>query len=768
MPSYQDPNVPFVPNRNEIPLHEPVYPPITTYNAKDATPPPRFTVKPPDGAPNVLIVLIDDMGYGASSAFGGPVPMPNAERIAKNGMRFNRFHTTAVCAPTRTALLTGYNHHTNNMGSITEMGTAFPGNTSTRPKSVTPMARVLRDNGYSTAQFGKCHETPVWEVSVSGPFDHWPTYSGFDKFYGFMAAETDQWAPNLFEGTTALPTPTRPGYHLSEDLAEHCIEWINEQKALTPDKPFFCYFAPGATHAPHQVPKKYADMFKGQFDEGWDVLRERTLENMKKLGICPPETQLAPKPAGIMDWNELDERHRKVFARQMEVYAGYAHHIDEQVGKVFDTLENLGILDDTIIYYILGDNGASAEGNLAGVFNEMTSHNHVPEPFEFVESKLDDFGSDRANNHYSACWAVAMDAPFTWTKQVASNFGGTRNGMIFHWPKKYKGSGECHPQFHHVIDIAPTIYELTGVPHPDMVDGVKQRPIEGVSMKYAIEDKAAEDQRKTQYFTIGANTGIYHDGWFCGCVDKAPWFDKPFHDKLEDNEWELYNLAEDWACAHDLAKEMPEKVEEMRKIFVAEAEKYNVLPIDNRATELLNPAIAGRPTLMGDRKETTLSRGMFGIKENAFLNTKNHSFSIQCDVEVFEGKTDGLIFHQGGRFGGYGVYVKDGVPVFVYNFFGMHTDFVRGTKKLQPGKNQIKVFFKYDGGGWGKGGLATLTVNNQQESEGRIEHTTPFMYDLDGTVSCGQQQGMPLSDEYTTEGSKFQGDIYQVIVKIED
>ncbi len=656
--------------------------------------------------------------------------------------------------------------------NITETSTAFPGNTSIRPLTVTPVAQVLRMNGYSTAHFGKCHETPAWEVNVSGPFDHWPTLSGMDKFYGFMGAEGDQFKPELYDGLAMQPTVTDPNYHLSEDLADKCIAWMREQKAVTPDKPFFTYFAPGATHAPHQVPAQYRDKFKGQFDEGWDVIRARTLENMKKMGICPPNTELTAKPRGIMDWDTLDETHKKVFRRQMELYAAFAWHVDQQIGRVFDALEEMELMDDTIIYYILGDNGASAEGNLPGMFNEVVAHNGLAEAFDFVLSKLDDFGSDAAYNTYSACWAIALDSPFMYCKEVASDFGGTRNAMIFHCPARYQANGEVHSQFHHVIDVAPTILDLCGVPQPTHVNGVAQRPMEGISMRYCLEDKNAEGRRKTQYFSTLSCYAIYHDGWFAAKTGHLPWFAKPGDnwpaEGIEYLDWTLFHQAEDFSLAHDVAGKYPEKLEELKRVFNDEALKYNVLPIETRSYNLVNAELVGRPTVMGKRKEITLHAGMQGLRENAFLNTKNHSFSIVADVDVGKGHTDGVVFTQGNRFGGFVLYVKNGVPNFCYNWFGMDHYYARGTKPLEYGKNQLRMEFAYDGGGLGKGGTASLFVNHEKVGEVRIDKTMPMMISVDGGVSCGLQRQSPVTDEYTLEESYFKGDIYGVTVKVTD
>src|SRR5512147_308347 len=509
------------PDRTVLPIPEPDYPHTTVLDARDATPPPRFEVKAPKEAPNVLIVLVDDMGFGMPSAFGGPVQMPAAEGLAASGLRYNQFHTTAVSSPTRTALLSGRNHHMNNMGGITETATAFPGNTGQRPNNVAPLAEMLRLNGYSTGFFGKNHETAPWEVSPSGPTDRWPTRSGFDEFYGFFGGETNQWAPYLYHGMNPVETPRTPNYNFMTDMTDKAIAWMQFQKALTPDKPFFMYFAPGATHAPHHVPKERIAKYKGKFDSGWDAMREQVLARQIAAGVVPPGTKLAAKPDAIKDWNALSADEKKLFARQMEVYAGFGEYADAEIGRLIDAIAATGQLDNTLVFYILGDNGTSAEGGMAGMFNEMTYFNGVQETVESVLKHYDELGGPNTYGHYAAGWAVAGDTPFTWTKQVASSYGGTRNGLVVHWPKGIKAKGEIRSQWHHVIDIAPTILEAAGLPEPKVVNGVPQTPIEGVSMLYTFNDAKAKDRHVTQYFEMFGNRAVYHDGWFAGTVHRA-------------------------------------------------------------------------------------------------------------------------------------------------------------------------------------------------------------------------------------------------------
>jgi len=755
------------PDRTVLPIPEPDYPHETQLDARKATPPPRFEVKAPAGAPNVLIVLIDDMGFGMSSAFGGPIHMPTVERLAEGGLRYNQFHTTALCSPTRTALLSGRNHHTNNMGSITETATAFPGNTGQRPNSVAPLAEMLRLNGYSTSFFGKNHETAAWEISPSGPTTRWPNRSGFDEFYGFMGGETNQWAPYLYHGMNAVEIPKDPNYHFMTDMTNKAIGWMQYQKSLTPERPFFMYFAPGATHAPHHVPKEWIAKYKGKFDQGWDKLREETLVRQIKLGVVPPGTKLAPKPEAIKDWNTLSSDEKKLFARQMEIYAGFGEYTDVEIGRLIDAIKDMGQLDNTLVFYILGDNGTSAEGGMNGLFNEMTYFNGVQETVQDILEHYDELGGPMSYPHMAAGWAVAGDTPFTWTKQVASNFGGTRNGMVAYWPNRIKAKGEVRPQFHHVIDIAPTVLEAAKLPEPKVVNGTAQVPIEGVSMNYTFDNAKADSRHKVQYFEMIGNRAIYADGWFAGTIHKAPWEAKP-RAALLDDKWELYDTRNDFSLANDLAATNPAKVKEMQDIFMKEAVKYRVLPIDDRSIERLNAKLAGRPDLMGDRTSLTLHAGMTGMSENAFINVKNRSLTIAADVEIPAGGASGVILAQGGRFGGWSLYMKDGKPVYAYNFLGLERFTIAAKDPVPAGKAKIRFEFAYDGGGLAKGGLGTIFVNDKKVAEGRIERTQPMAFSLDDAADVGMDEGTPVTEEYKSSDSAFIGKILKVTVDVKE
>ena len=753
-------------DRTVLPIHEPKVARSAIVDVRKATAPPRFQVKAPDGAPNVLIVLVDDMGFGQSSAFGGPLNMRTLDGLANSGLRYNQFHTTALCSPSRAALLTGRNHHTNNMGSITETSTAFPGNTGQRPDSVAPLAKMLRYNGYNTAHFGKNHETSAWETSVAGPTDRWPTRNGFDKFYGFMGGETNQWAPAIYDGMIKIEVPKTPSYHFMTDMTNQSIKWMQSVKALTPEKPFFMYFAPGATHAPHHAPKEWIAKYKGKFDQGWDVLREETLARQIKLGVVPAGTKLAPKPEAIKDWATLSADEKKLFARQMEVFAGFAEYMDTEIGRLVKAISDMGQLDNTLIFYVVGDNGASAEGGMSGMFNEMTYFNGITETVQDIMKHYGELGGPNTYSHYAAGWAVAGNTPFTWTKQVASSYGGTRNGMVVYWPKTIRAKGEVRSQWHHLIDIAPTILQAAGLPEPKVVDGVPQSPIEGVSMVYSFNDAKAKDTRLTQYFEIFGNRAIYNEGWLAGTVHRAAWETKP-RATLENDVWELYDTSKDFSLTNDLARQNPAKLAEMQALFLKEAEKYRVLPIDDRSLERTNAALVGRPDLMAGRTSLTVYEGMAGMSENVFISTKNVSHSITAEVEIPKGGAKGVILAQAGRFGGWSLYLKDGKPSYTYNFLGLQRFTVAAKQPVAAGKVTIRFEFAYDGGGLGKGGKGTLFVNGNKVAEGRIDRTQAMIFSADEGADVGEDGETPVVETYGIAAPyKFTGKIARVTVDI--
>ena len=753
-------------DRTILPIPEPKHPPITTFDVRNATPPPRFLVEAPPGAPNVLIVLIDDMGFGQSSAFGGPVHMPTVEHLAAEGLRYNEFHTTALCSPTRSALLSGRNHHVNNFGSIAETATAFPGQTGQRPNSVAPLAEMLRLNGYSTAAFGKSHETAPWEVSPSGPTDRWPTRSGFDKFYGFIGGETNQWAPLLYDGMTQVEPSHDPKYNFMTDMTDKAIAWMNFQKSLTPDRPFFIYFAPGATHAPHQVPKEWIAKYKGKFDQGWDKVREETLARQIKLGVVPAGTKLAPKPEAIKDWTALSADEKKLFARQMEVFAGFGEYADTEIGRLIQAIDGTGQLDNTLIFYVVGDNGASAEGGMSGLYNEMTYFNGVREAVPEILKHYDELGGPTTYPHYAAGWAVAGDSPFAWTKQVASSYGGTRNGLVIHWPKGFAGKGELRSQWHHVIDLAPTILEAAGLPEPKSVDGTPQTPIEGVSMAYTFKDAKAPSKHTTQYFEIFGNRSIYQDGWLAGTVHRAAWEFKP-RTTMENDTWELYDTRSDFSLANDLAAKNPEKLKELQAAFLTEAEKYSVLPLDDRTLERLNAALVGRPDLMAGRTTLTVHQGMLGMSENVFINAKNRSHTLTAELEIPKTGANGVILAQAGRFGGWSLYVKDGKPAYTYNYLGLKQYTVAAKQSLAPGKATLRFEFAYDGGGVGKGGTGTLFVDGKSVATGRIDNTQCCIFSADEGVDVGADEGTAVSSSYKVP-FEFTGKIASVTIELKE
>jgi arylsulfatase A-like enzyme len=754
--------------RDILPIPDPKPVGLTTYDAKDPNTkyPPIVPLRPPTGAPNVLIALIDDAGFGSSSAFGGPCSTPTAERLAKGGLKYIRFHTTALCSPTRQALLTGRNHHSVGMGAITEMATSAPGNNSIRPKEKAPLAEILRLNGYSTAQFGKCHEVPAWEVTPTGPFQQWPTGSGFEHFYGFVGGEANQYYPGLHEGTAAVEPPKTPeeGYTLTEDLANRATTWIRQQKALMPDKPFFVYFAPGATHAPHHVPKEWSDKYKGKFDGGWDKLREETLARQKKLGVIPTDAVLTARHEEIPAWDEMPADMKPVLARQMEIYAGFLEQVDHYIGQLVDTLEDLNILDDTLIYLIIGDNGASAEGTINGCFNEMTTLNGMPgiETTEFLLSKIDDFGTPKAYNHYAVGWAHALCAPYQWTKQVASHWGGTRNGAIVHWPKGVKGRGQTRTQFYHVIDVAKTILEVAGLPEPTIVNSIQQAPFEGVSMAPSFKDAKTPETHVVQYFEMMGNRGIYHEGWTAVTKHRTPWkADQP--PPFDADVWELYG-PDDWTQSRNLAHENPKKLAELQRLWLIEATKYNVVPLDDRGFERINPDIAGRPQLI--RGNTQLLFPGMRVSEWCVVNVKNKSHAVTAELTVPNGGAKGVIITQGGAVGGWTLYAKDGRLKYCYNFFGINHYFAESDMAIPAGKHQVRMEFKYDGGGLAKGGDVTLYFDGKPVGKGRVDQTQPMGYSADEACDVGSDSGSPASPDYGPKGNKFTGEIHWVQIDI--
>ncbi len=746
---------------------------LVTYDAKDPDTAfaPIEPLRPPRSAPNVLVVLLDDVGFGASSAFGGVIDTPNAERLASAGLKFNRFHTTALCSPTRAALLSGRNHHTVGMGGITEIATSAPGYDSRRPNSCAPLAEILKLNGYSTAQFGKCHEVPVWETSPLGPFDNWPTGSGFEYFYGFIGGEAHQYYPALYEGTTPVEPDRTPeeGYHLMGDMTDKAIGWIRRQKSLMADKPFFAYFAPGATHAPHHVPPEWIDKYAGRFDEGWDALREEIIVRQKETGVIPTDAELTPRPAEIPAWADMPEELKPVLRRQMEVYAAFLEFTDHHVGRLFDAIEDLGVMDDTLVYYIIGDNGASAEGTMNGTYNEMINFNGAAEieTPEFLLATLPGLGGPDSYNHYSVGWAHAMDTPYQWTKQVASHFGGTRNGAIVHWPSGLESQGGIRSQFAHVIDVAPTILEAAGLPEPTFVHGVMQTPMQGVSMRYCFDDEQAADRHETQYFEMFGNRGIYHKGWTAVTRHKTPWLlmgeETPAFD---DDVWELYDTNVDWSQSEDLSAKHPEKLHHLQRLFLIEAARNNVLPLDDRAVERLSATVSGRPQLITGTRQR-LYAGMGRLSEHSVVSIKNVSHAVTAEITVPAENAQGVIIAQGGSIGGWSLYVKEGRLRYCYNLFGIQRFFVGADRVLAEGLQQVRMEFAYDGPGLGKGGTVSLFVGGDKIGEGTVDATAAMIFSADDTCDVGKEDGALVADDYPSP-NHFTGEVHWVQIDVGD
>lgn len=741
-------------------------------NAADSVPDFPKDVTAPPGAPNVLLVMTDDVGFGASSTFGGPVPTPTLDRLARSGLRYNQFHTTGMCSPTRAALLTGRNHHTCATGVIMEFGVGYPGYNTLIPKSCATVGEILKQNGYNTSFYGKCHNVPDWQNSQAGPFDRWPTNQGFEYFFGFVAAATSQWDPALFEGTKPIQKPRgKKDYHLDCDLADHAIAWIRQQHALAPNKPFFAYYAPGATHAPHHAPKEWIARFHGRFDQGWDKVREETFARQKKLGVIPANAALTRRPKEIPAWDSLSADQKKLYARMMEVYCAALSHCDYHVGRIIDALEKSGQLDDTLVIFIQGDNGPSGEGTLNGLTNELgVNVNGVKEDMDYLLSVMDELGGPRFANNYPAGWCHAMATPFQWMKQVASHFGGTRNGLVISWPKRIKGAGGIRSQFHHVIDIAPTILEAAGVAEPSIVNGVAQKPIEGMSMLYSFADAAAPSPRQTQYFEMVANRGIYDRGWMaCTTPRRLPWVTLgEVRNPAEDFPWELYHVAEDFSQSVDLAKSNPKKLRELQDLWWAEAARHDVLPLDSRFSQRSDPA--NRPSLTRGRTTFKFYPGIVRVPEATAPDVKNKSFRITAEVEIPERGAEGILATQGGQCGGWAFYLDEGKPTFVHALSNQarYKYRVTATRKVAPGRHALRFDFAYDGGGAAKGGVGTIFVDGRKVAEGRIERTIGNRFSLDETFDVGEDTGTPVVDDYLEKMPyRFSGTLKELVVELE-
>src|SRR6266513_713254 len=735
-----------------------------TYEDSD---PPAFpqVVRPPKGAPNVLLILIDDVGFGQFSAFGGGVPSPNIEKLAAHGLRYTRFHTTALCSPARAALLTGRDHHVAGTGVITELATGYDGYTGIIPKSAGTVSEILRQNGYATAWIGKNHNTPAWETSEVGPFDHWANGLGFDYFYGFNSGDTSQFEPVLFENHNRVPRSTDPNYHLTNDLADHAISWMQREKAIDPDRPFFLYLAPGATHAPHMAPKEWIDKFKGQFDMGWDRYRELTLERQKKLGVVPQDTKLTTRDKSLPAWDSLNADQKSLYARMMEIFAGFGAQSDYEMGRVLDAVAALPEADNTLVIYILGDNGASAEGGLNGATNELAAFNAVVDPTEDELKVIDELGGPKYYNHFPAGWAWAMDTPFQWTKQIASHFGGTRKPVVISWPAKIKEKGGVRTQFHHITDIMPTILEVAGIHAPDTLNGVAQKPIEGVSMVYTFNDAKAPDRRKSQVFELVSNRGMYQNGWMASSLAYLPWAATRTGYDPDKATWVLYKIDQDFSQADDLAATNPDKLKELVDLWWAEAARHDVLPLDWRSVERLSEQITGRPSLASGRKTFIYNTPLVALPEGSAPDLKNKSFTITAEVEIPSDGGDGMIFTQGGITAGWGFYLLKGKLVGLHNYIGLERYRAVSTENVPAGKTTLTFDFKYDGGGMGKGGTITLLANGKKIGEVRVDKTAGFKYSLYEGQDIGEDSGSPVDFDYKPP-FKFNGQIEKVTVEL--
>ena len=722
-------------------------------------------VQAPEGAPNILLILIDDVGYGQFSTFGGGVPSPTMDRLAAEGLRYNRFHTTALCSPSRAALISGRNHHSAAFAGITELATGYDGYTCILPRSCGTIGEVLRQNGYSTAWIGKNHNTPTWETSAVGPFDRWANGLGFDYFYGFNGGDMNHWNPILYENRNLVPASSDPNYYLTTDLADRAIAWVQQATSIDPSKPFFLYVAPGATHAPHQVAKEWIEKFKGRFDMGWDAYRELTLERQKNLGVVPPDTKLTTRSKGLPAWDSLNADQKRLYARMMEVFAAYGAQCDEQMGRIVDAVKQLPNADNTLIIYIAGDNGSSAEGGLDGSLCENLFFNGIAERWQDNIKAIDELGGPKHFNHFPAAWAHAMNAPFQWTKQVASHFGGTRNPMIVSWPARIKDKGGLRTQFLHIIDIVPTLYELCGITAPSELNGVLQKPIEGASFAFTFDDANAQSLRKTQYFELGCNRGMYHEGWMASSPSFVPWDPNRGEWDPDKAPWELYKIDEDFSQADDLAQQYPEKLRELQDLWWVEASKYNVLPLDWRGVIRMNAEAMGRPSVVRGRTSLTYYPGTIGLPDAASPPMCNKSWTITADIELTDENTSGMIVTHGGLEGGYGLYLRDGRPTFVYNFLSIDRPTFVADDPLPKGKTQLVVDFAYDGGGMGKGGTITMAANGKTIARGRLERTMPIQLSLGEGLDIGMDIGSPIDFTYPLP-FRFMGKIEKVEINL--
>lgn len=759
-----------VPARGEdaLPLPNPVFKGKISETYKDSTADPGLFAAPraPQGSPNILLVLIDDIGFGASSTFGGPISTPTLDRVAKEGLAYNAFHTTALCSPTRAALLTGRNHHVAATGNIIELGTGFPGYTGIIPRDTATIGQILQQTGYSTAWIGKNHNVADNVTSIVGPYDGRPNGLGFDYFYGFMGGEMDQWYPTLYENQNPVLQTGSPdeGYNLTHDLADKAIDWMRYQNSIAPDRPFFLYFAPGATHAPHQPPPDYPEKYRGKFSHGWDEERERTFSRQKAMGVIPSSAQLTARPEQLPGWDTYDDQAHKLMERQMETYAGYGEYADAEVGRVIDAIEASGELDNTLIIYIMGDNGSSAEGSLVGSANELLNLNGINPTIEMSMQFYDDWGSPRTSPHMAVGWAWAMSTPFRWTKQVASHFGGTRNGMAISWPRHIKARGEWRPQFHHVNDIVPTILDVTGIDAPDHYDGIEQRPMDGVSMAYTFAADAdnASSPKEAQYFEMFGHRAIYHDGWMASAFhNRVPWVNAgtvPF----EDDQWELFNLAEDYSQAVDLSAQHPDKLKELQALFDSEARRNNVYPLDDRFAERTDVSL--RPSFIAGRDSITFYPGAIRLLEGSAPNTKSRSHSITAKLVIPDDGAEGVILAMGGGTAGFSLYVEDGKLTYFYDWFKFKETAITSSEPLPAGDVTVRVDFNYDGGGMGKGANVVLFVNDQQVGSGRLEDTVAGRFGLDG-MDVGMDLGAPVNDDYEPPFA-FTGDIVDLTIDL--